>query len=161
MAAGVFILAESWVVSFGTNVPLSVDDYAPPPDHLRIGAGINPLYTKIATMPPSAVLIEFPFGEPAYELQAMFYAGYHRKPLVNGYSGFFPQSYLQRRPDLWRLPLDFDKALIALRGTGATHALVHESAFKAGLGPQISEWLRQNGARELGASGTDRLFQLK
>ena len=30
------------------------------------------------------VVIEFPFGEPAYDIMATFYAGYHRKPLVNG-----------------------------------------------------------------------------
>jgi hypothetical protein len=122
---------------------------------------MSPLYRTIAAAPAGTVLIEFPFGEPAYETQAVFYAGYHRKPLVNGYSGFFPLSYVHRLPFLWHLPFDFNTASVALASSHATHALVHEAAFKAGLGPQISEWLRQNGARELGASGTDRLFQLK
>jgi len=59
------------------------------------GSRISPLYTLIRDSPSHPVLIEFPFGESGYEIQAAFYAGYHRRPIVNGYSGFFPEDYMK------------------------------------------------------------------
>jgi hypothetical protein len=122
---------------------------------------VNPIYRVVRQRPESTVLIEFPFGEQAYEILAVFHAGQHRLPLVNGYSGFFPRSYTDRVHALHDISIDPARAAAALRASGATHALVHEGAYREGRGKEISAWLMSNGAKEVTANGTDRLFALR
>ena len=45
---------------------------------------------ELARQPPDAVLAELPLGQPDFDLRAMFYSTVHWRPLLNGYSGFFP-----------------------------------------------------------------------
>ena len=45
---------------------------------------------------PGTVVVELPFGEPAYELRYMYVGLSHRGRLANGYSGIFPASYRAR-----------------------------------------------------------------
>ena len=102
-AAG--ILAEAWVAPLQTNQP--VDSLSGV--HAAAAAGVRqpaatPIYREIKALPDPVVLAELPFGEPAYDVLAVFYAGHHRRPLLNGYSGFFPQSYLERAPILRACP---------------------------------------------------------
>jgi hypothetical protein len=121
---------------------------------------VNPLYQFVEHAPGKLVIIEFPFGEPAYDLMAMYYAGWHRRPLVNGYSGFFPDSYARRATFLGHIPFDLEAATKALRGSSATHAIVHEGAFLDGRGHEISDWLLSIGAKRIASAGTDKLFEL-
>src|SRR6185503_13322725 len=126
IAAGMAgILFEAWFAPMATNQPVIPDArfYAPEPP--AVGRRMNPIYRVVRQLPESAVLIEFPFGEPAYEILAVFYAGDHRRPLVNGYSGFFPRSYLDRAGALKDVTANPQRAADVLRATGATHALVH------------------------------------
>jgi hypothetical protein len=101
------------------------------------------------------------FGSDPFDIQATFYAGFHRKPLINGFSGFFPLSYRTRALTLGYDPGDRDAAWQTLMASGATHVVVHESAYFEGKGEGISNWLRGAGAKELVANGSDRLFALK
>ena len=154
------MLADSWVVPMPTNVRLAPRFYELTPRRLLMGDEISPIYQFVKAAPGKMVLIEFPFGEPAYEILATFYAGYHRKPIVNGYSGFFPEGYLRRATFLKYIPFDFDAATKALSTIGATHALVHEGAFPDGRGHEISDWLASIGATSVMTHGTDKLLQL-
>jgi hypothetical protein len=106
------------------------------------------------------VVVEFPFGDPASEIAYTFFAGGHRKPIVNGYSGYFPAHYIALVAQLSHLPDAGSEAWDALAASGATHAIVHEAADVSG-GRTTSEWLRRHGAREILLSGSDRLFQLR
>ena len=124
------------------------------------GSRISPLYTLIRDSPSHPVLIEFPCGDSCYEIQAAFYAGYHRRPIINGYSGFFPDAYMKRATFLVGIPKDLDAATKALRHSGATLALMHENAFLDGRGHEMSEWLLSIGARQIAVDGTDKLFEL-
>jgi hypothetical protein len=45
------------------------------------------------SLPPGTAVMELPLGESSGDVVAMFRAMYHDRPLVNGYSGFFPRSY--------------------------------------------------------------------
>src|SRR4029079_5927461 len=99
--------------------------------------------------------------EPAYDILSTFYAGYHRRPLVHGFSGFFPETFLRRAPFLTRIPFDLDTAAKALRSANATHALVHEGAFPDGRGHEVSDWLRSLGATLVLEQGTDKLCQFQ
>ncbi len=48
-------------------------------------------------------------------------------PLVNGYSGFLPESYTQRRVDLALFPAD--EAIAVLRRIGVRHVVIHREDF--------------------------------
>jgi hypothetical protein len=155
------IVTESWIAPMRMNVPLGVPPELVAPTSLRTGRLMSPLYGVIERMPGQVVLIEFPFGEPAHDLQAMFYAGYHRRPISNGYSGFFPQSFQRRAGRLWDPTEDPVRAAGWLVDTAATHALVHEAHFADDRGAAVSAWLVSMGARLMTSDGPDKLFQLK
>ncbi len=161
VAAMLAILAEGWSAPVDANVPLP----RPAPDLVQAtalldGATPGPLYQRVASLPADAVLVEFPFGALAYEIQYTFYAGYHRKAILNGYSGFAPLTYrrlIARLSD----PVKDARAWPAMIDSGATHAIVHEGAYVEDRGMAVSDWLRRSGAVEIATFGRDRVFQLR
>lgn len=155
------ILAESWIGPMPTNARLSPYGFELTSRDLQMGDEVSPLYRVLRDDPEKVVLIEFPFGEPSYEILSTFYAGYHRRPLVNGYSGFFPEGYLRRSNFLSRIPFDLEAATKALRSTNATHALVHEGAFADGRGHEVTDWLLSTGAQLVGSHDRMRLLRLR
>jgi hypothetical protein len=159
--ASVLLLVEAWPGPTPTNVRLVTKGLELAPRHLANARTLSPLYQLIRDEPGRVVLAEFPFGEPAYEILATYYAGFHRRPLVNGYSGFFPENYLRRLTFLERIPFDLDAATKALVSSGATHVIVHEAAFLDGRGHEISDWLVAIGAKPVLTHGTDKLFRLR
>ena len=161
VAASALVLVESWVVPMPTNVRMAPYGFELTPRHLAVGDDISPIYRWARDAPGKIVLIEFPFGEPAYDILATFYAGQHRRPLVNGYSGFFPEAYLRRATFLRKVPTDLEAATKALRSSGATHAIVHEAAIPDGRGHELSDWLLSTGAQFVMAHGTDKLFVIR
>jgi hypothetical protein len=160
LAGSLFMLAESWVGPIPTNVNITAHDYALTPRRLERGDAMSPLYRTVRDLRGRVVLIEFPFGEPAYEIMATYAAGFHRRPLVNGYSGFFPETYLRRATFLTGIPFDLDAATRALQSSGATHAIVHEGAFPRGRGHEVTDWLVATGATVTGTYGLDKLLTL-
>jgi len=161
VAAGVFILVEAWPGEFQTNVRLAAGKLDITPRELLVGDHIPPAYTLVRDSPSPIILLEFPFGTAAWDLHAVFYAGYHRQRLVNGYSGFFPESqlFLGRMFDARRASPE--QAWRALLATRTTHVLVHEAAFPLGQQQEISNWLLASGAREILTDGTNRLFTVR
>ena len=71
---------------------------------------------------PGAVLAEMPYDETA-NTQYMYFSTWHWTPMVNGYSGFVPKSYIQLRRDILLFPAA--EAVDALRRHGATHVTVN------------------------------------
>jgi hypothetical protein len=155
------LLMEWWPGPFRTNISLVAEGLAGTPTVLYTRHQLPPLYKVIRDTPEAAILIEFPFGSPAWDLQAVFYAGHHRRPLINGYSGFFPDFQQQLIRAFDARPRDPDAAWEALRKTTATHVLVHEAAFAEERRHDIADWLRTHGAVEVLADGADRLFVLR
>jgi hypothetical protein len=125
-----------------------------------VGSNVPLIYEFIRTFPERMVLLELPFDDPAYEMLAVFYAGHHRRPIVNGYSGMFPDSYRRNASALRDVAANPDRAVRALDRLEATHVLVHEGAWPTGYGRQVSDWLVSLGARPVVQSGPDRLFAL-
>jgi hypothetical protein len=159
--AGVLILFEGWGGPFRTNVRLAAEGYEVTPRELRIGDDLPPLYRVIRDDPAPVVLVEFPFGVHAWDLQAVFYAGHHRRPLVNGYSGFFPESRNVLERVFGAIDTDPDAAWRGLVGTRATHALVHEDAFFPSQRHIVASWLEAHGAVEELVDGGSRLFRIR
>ena len=100
-------------------------------------------------MPADTVVLEMPFGDQAWDLRYVYYAGLHGKRIVNGYSGYFPDGYLRRAAKLAGLWSDRDGAWDAVRTSGATHLLVHSSAYHAPEADAVIGWARLAGATPL------------
>jgi hypothetical protein len=155
IVAGAFILVEAWPRDFVTNERIGVEEHlALTPRQLHVGRRLPPIYKTIRALDEGVVLIEFPFRSPAWDLQAVFYAGYHRQHLINGYSGFFPESNAELGEMLDRFLGDPPAAWEALLGSGATHALVHEAAFPGPSQKVVTNWLLAAGAKEILVDGT-------
>ncbi len=130
----------------------------------RLSAGVEtrghvpPVYEYLASLNPDAVILELPFGDPAYDLRYMYYSTFHWRRLVNGYSGGFPPWWPKLR-QVYRWPFeDPDAAYRLLFNYGVTRVVVHEGAFSDGAGPSVSRWLRSSGASEVAAFGDTKVF---
>ena len=159
--ASILILAEFAAVPLplnGNDTNYKQRGLAPLPGAVPAGANAPPVYRFIATLPPSASLVELPFGEPAFEVRYMFYSTMHWRPLANGYSGGAPDEYgllTESFKDALRRP---EPAWQALLASGGTHVVVHESGYADGRGGEISRWLRTHGATDVAAFGEDHVF---
>jgi hypothetical protein len=92
--------------------------------------GIPAVYSLLANEPGPVVLVEVPF----YPAHAFFENGTylvnataHWHPLMNGYSGYVPDSYRRNAESFWYFPEE--RAIAAMRRAGATHIMVHPEGF--------------------------------
>ena len=162
-AAVLAILIESFAVPIGVNenwVVYNQPGLQPLPATLTLDPAQAETYRFVAALPAQSAIVELPLGEPAFDVRYMLYSTRHWRPLVNGYSGGEPDDYAmlnQSLQDLWTRP---ERAWNALAASRATHAIVHEHFYTGDRGPRVSAWLRSNGATEVGAFGSNRVFAL-
>ena len=155
--SAVFVL-ESTAVPIALDQRLAAAPYRNTPARMYTGESVPAVYRFAATLPPSTVLVEFPIGSPAWDLQSVFYQPVHRHPIVNGYSGGFPQSFYNNRDAFTSLSEVPDVAWQRLRLSGATHVIVHGDAFRVSQIDLIEAWLAVRGATPLARFGNDRVF---
>lgn len=163
VAASLFWLAETSVVPFPiARVPAAdtPDVLAPPAD--LPGPGIVPaIYERVRQLPADAVLLELPIGDISWELRYMFASTRHWRPMVNGYSGYAPASYLEMVNGL-RNPLrDPDLAWQRLSASTVTHVVVHHDAYYPKGIPRPDEWLAGRGATLIARTGTASLYGVR
>src|SRR6476661_10571343 len=92
--------------------------------------GIPGVYRLLATEPGPVVLAEQPFFPPWALFENAPYvlaSTAHWRPLMNGYSGYSPDSYQKYAASFWYFPEDF--AIQEMRKAGVTHVMVHVAAF--------------------------------
>jgi len=158
----VAFLAEGLAVPQAMNLSWSSSQrYAAPwPTVHRLNEG--PLvYRHVLLMPADTVLLELPFGDQAWDLRYVYYAGLHGKRIVNGYSGYFPAGYLARAARLAGTWTNHDAAWTAASTAGATHLLIHERGYVPLEGPAVTAWAQTHGARLVAEfSDGDKLFAL-
>jgi hypothetical protein len=112
-----------------------------------------PVYRLLASQPPG-VVAEFPVpsdGLPGQDPKYAYLSIFHWKPLVNGYSGYYPPSYMSRLLNLRRFPEPF--SLRTLRRENVRYLVIHESGYeeKRVLYEQILSTLDEmEGVRNLG-----------
>ena len=129
-AAGVFFFLEATQVPFTTNGMAPIRGLATPGGaRLPSGPRARGLPRDGAAAAQAACSSNSRFGQPDYDLRAMFYSTVHWHALVNGYSGVFPPHYGLLTSALSEMPRHPDVSLDALRMSGATHAIVHEAAY--------------------------------
>ena len=159
IVAAVLIVAEALAAPLPLNQ--NSTEYvraglAPLPPLERV---VPPVYRYIASLPPDAVVMELPLGEPAFDLRYMFFSTTHWRRLVNGYSGGFPPEYVRLDQTLQDALIRPERAAAALRALARpTHVVVHEGYFAGDRGPRISAWVRSLGGFELATFGRDRVF---
>jgi len=161
LAGAIGLLLEGWMVPLSVNVPLTPAQGLASPPPPAVGRRVNAVYAAVHQLPDPVVIVEFPFGDPAYEPLATLYAGYHRKPMLNGYSGFVPPGYAAQLPILRDAPDEPERLARTLSEASVTHVLVHEDAFLDDRGRRLTAWLRSIGAREVTSADGDRLFAVK
>jgi hypothetical protein len=145
---------------FIVNGAIPLRDFNAPEARLYRPARAPAVYHELAKQPPDTVVIELPLGPPDFDLRAMYYSTLHWRPVVNGYSGFYPPHYGRLMTALSEVPRHPDVSLEALRLTGATHLVLHEAAYRNDEGTATADVLRSAGAVELSRHGSDVLFRL-
>src|SRR5262249_51097787 len=134
--AAALILVESCAVPLPVNQ--NSTDYKRP--HLAPLADLSreppEVYGYIRALPAGSAGLPLPLGEPAFDVRYMYYSTRHWRPLVNGYTGGQPADY--ERVDLFLQDLftQPERAWDALRGSGATHVVVHESFYRDDRGAE-------------------------
>jgi hypothetical protein len=161
LACGVFFLTEATAAPLAVNDVWSDPALHRPPSRLAIGAEAPAIYRRASALARTAVLVEFPFGSDPYELRYMFHQPVHGLPLLNGFSGALPKSYVARRSSLRGLLNEPDRAWRALAASTATHAIVHEGAWGIpAKGQRVTRWLTDHGAVAVAREGSDVLLAL-
>jgi hypothetical protein len=92
--------------------------------------GIPGIYRLLADEPGRVVVAEQPFFPRWAIFQNSHYvlaSTAHWRPLMNGYSGYTPDSYQQYADAFWYFPQDW--AIDAMKKAGVTHVVVHLDAF--------------------------------
>jgi hypothetical protein len=156
----VALLAEGLVLPFTVNGVTPVRGYNSPEPRIYRPARAPNVYKEFAIQPAGSVLAELPLGEPDFDLRSIYYSTAHWRPVVNGYSGFYPPHYGRLALAVSDVPRFPAVALDALRAVGTTHVIVHEAAYLEGRGAATSAALLAVGARELYREGGDVLLQL-
>jgi hypothetical protein len=159
-AIGALILIESTAAPIPLNGISPEEDVRTPAEGVRPGTDVPEVFRFLSTLPEGAAIVHFPFGYEQYELRYMFYATAHWRPILNGYSGFFPRSYSALRGPLQRALRAPDQAWSSLSATSATHAVVHGSAFQDGEGETMVAWLSAHGATVIRRFGEDVVLEL-
>lgn len=159
-ALSIAFLAEAFVWPFTVNGVTPTRGFNMPEARLYKTSKAPAVYKAFAEHQGDTVLAELPLGESDFDLRAMYYSIVHWRPLLNGYSGFYPPHYGKLAlavSDVVRYP---EPALRALQTGGATHVIVHEALYLGERGSQTTMALRGRGARELFRAGPDVLLAL-
>ena len=154
-SSSLVIITALLILLEGAAIPMEINrawamNEAMPPARVVPRAQAPPVYARIAALPAGAVITEFPFGDPAWEIRYVYYAAAHWKPITNGYSGAFPRRYTERAARLQRVPANPAASWQALQQSRTTHVVVHRNAFaKAEAAEAVEAWLKSHGAIEL------------
>ena len=125
-----------------------------------------PIYRLLESQPPGPV-VEFPLPRrdslPYRDAEYSYMSTFHWFPLVNGYSGVFPRSYLTLLDRLQSFP--DESSIRRLRAIGVRYLIVHGSTFRAVDWLTLHDGLAQLGVKELGrfddAVGEAALYQVQ
>lgn len=156
----VSFLIETAVTPFVINGSSPTPGYVQPEPRVYRPARAPDVYKAFERQAPNGVLAELPLGEFDFDLRAVYYSTVHWRPVLNGYSGFYPPHYGRLALALSDVPRFPVPALDALRTYGATHVIVHEAAFLDGRGANTTRTLLEHGATELYRNGGDVLLLL-
>ena len=121
------------------------------------------------TTQPRSVVVEIPFAETdrlssIADGMYMFYSTYHWQPIVNGYSGFFPRSFMELSSALEGFP--DDDSIESLKRRGVDLIVVHGGLLGAArYGEMTAALLARHDVEALAQfdekAGSDMVFRLR
>jgi hypothetical protein len=161
IVVGALFLYEAGAAPFVVNGMSPVQGFATPPARLELPHRAPPVYRAVNQLPADAVIADLPLGQADYDLRAMYYSIERWRPIVNGYSGFFPPHYGRVTVALSELPRHPDVSVGTLRELGVTHVIVHEAAYLPTEGRDTTATLLGLGATEVFRDGSDVLVALR
>ncbi|HJU76125.1 MAG TPA: hypothetical protein VJ717_20460 [Gemmatimonadaceae bacterium] len=101
------------------------------------------LYQWLAQQPPG-VVVELPMPIPnqltGADAEIAYMSTFHWKPVVNGYSGYFPRSYLQRLDRMRDFPED-PRGFRQFAHDGVRYVIVHPDLYQKDRGTRVLEAL--------------------
>ena len=108
-----------------------------------------PLYAWLASQ-PRGVVAELPVPEhlPGTDPRISYLSTFHWQPIINGYSGFAPQSYLDQVRALRNFP--DEHAMTSLGRVGVRYVVVHLAEYDRDEAVLIQQALAHYRLRELG-----------
>lgn len=124
-----FPAKHAGLIAAAAVVVVNVESLRAPMGYTRF-EGIPSIYSILADIPERVVLVEVPFWPPqgAFEhAEYVLNSTAHWRPLINGYSGYLPQSYRKNAQLFWFFPQEH--AIQAMRRAGATHVIIHPKGF--------------------------------
>lgn len=125
--------------------------------------GIPAIYELLASEPAPVVVVEVPFYPPHAVFENAEYvlnSTAHWRPLMNGYSGYTPQSYRDYAEVFWYFPEP--EAFAAIRAAGATHLVLHPERFGADAGETLRKALSTPGLERMAVSRNNvTLFRIR
>jgi hypothetical protein len=86
---------------------------------------------------PDGVIAHFPMPRPyrfpGQDPQYLYTSTFHWKPIVNGYSGYYPPSYIRRLTAVESFP--DTRSVAHLMGEGVRYLVIHEAFYKTSSEP--------------------------
>jgi hypothetical protein len=156
-----FFLWEGGADPFVLNGMSPVKDFVTPAARLDLPRRPPLVYNAVGQLPADVVIADLPLGQTDYDLRAMYYSIDRWRPIVNGYSGFFPPHYAQVKVALSEVPRHAEDSVEVLRELGVTYVVVHEAAYLDTEGHDTTSALRRLGAIEVFRDGADVLLALR
>lgn len=120
-----------WIkpLAFGLVIAVNLEALRAPMHYVPF-EGIPSIYEYLANDPEPAVVAEIPFypiAQAADNAPYMLASTLHWKPLINGYSSFFPSSYRHYSKILPSFPSE--DAIGELQRIGVTYVIVHPDRY--------------------------------
>ncbi len=120
-------------------------------------------YKFLRTVYPS-VIVELPFEDWELAPDFMYWSTYHWNPLVNGYSGYQPRSYMETTERMRTFP--DDPSVDRLKEFGVRYVVVHEYYFTAKDATKLMTGIAKRPdlipvGRFRGLMGSMQIFELK
>ena len=121
------------------------------------------IYKHVNSLPADAVLIEMPIaiGKSEQKLEAdaryMYFSTFHWRQLVNGYSGFIPQAYMELVNVI--LGATPQVAFSALKAFGVQYVLAHTDELSEAEKTRLKQ-LETEHLKPIFSEGSDSLYQV-
>ena len=131
-----------------------------PAAYLTPGPVAPQVYRYLASLPKSAVIAELPFTDLWYNTRYLYFSTFHWRPLVNGFTSFFPPAYIERARWLVNPARTPDEAWRALESGQTTHVVVHTGAWDAAYVRDLDRWLTTRGAERHGEFGGASVYEM-
>jgi hypothetical protein len=163
---GVAAIRQRWpqrrlrpAFAFSVILLANVDAFSAPIDYVN-AERVSPLFSSLRNS--DAIVAEFPFYPPDrvfHNADYMLESTYNWRPMLNGYSGLTPQSYVDHARELARFP--DQHAMATLRAIGVTHIFVHDRALRDWTDDETADAVRRSpDLRLLAQDGDVALYRL-